>query len=83
MLVNGRIRCVDKDYLAKLFEDNYSEDILKEFSANNYRGEILRRDFEVPIITDNIKISEDMKYIIYGKKAILSNDVVKISLERL
>ena len=83
MLKKARIVQVDDDYLKEIFKENYSEDLLLEFSSNNYRGENLRKDFKVPVKTEYIKVSEDRKYIIKNKSATLSQDVIKITLELL
>lgn len=80
-LKKGRITIVDKDYIESEFGLECLNELIEEFSANNFRAEILRRDFKVPVIIKEVMISEDMKYIIDNKKPMLASNITKITMQ--
>jgi hypothetical protein len=82
-LIKARLVTVSEDALKDLFKENYSQDILEEFSVNNFRAEVLRRDFNIPTISIDVRISADRKYIIIDNKPMLAENITKISLDRI
>lgn len=79
-LKKGRLIHVDEQYVKSVFGEENLKDLMKEFSENNFRAKILRRDFNIPIISEEIMLSEDMKYIIKDKKPILASTIEKITM---
>lgn len=81
-LRRGRLVTIDQNEVKAKFGDD-AEFVIEAFCQNNVIGETLRKDFQIPVIKEDVKLSSDCKYVIEGGCVTLVSDIVKIEMEVL